>query len=269
MHLLEAAKTNFKEASLEDLRAFCERLGIEASPQCNASTLRNKLTAAFSDYLEVSAPAPALSRDERREHRFLAPKDATAAIRELVGINLKQTGKWGGKRQRIILARSMSHENTSQPQFFAWGRLHVYIPFGIEADVPYPIYGILLNTRGKRVKQRQVRDDESGRLFMKTDWVDSQRFMYQDLGVTPGTEDLPENERDRIRMLHHLTEGFKNFDERRYRALCKRLNLRPPHPKAPWGKPEMRGAVLARCGLASDTVDLTKATDDEEDLAVA
>lgn len=252
MELLTAAENQFADADLETLREFCERMGLAYHPNNNADTLRKKLTAALGEYNEISGDEPGVPLD--------VPK-RQARIKTLVGYNLKPTGRWEGKRRKIILLRSMSHDNTSRPQFFAWGRLHLYVPFGVECSVPYPIFNILKDTSGKRLERRR-RVDEDGRVYYEDNWVRNERFMYTDLGDDLETADRPDSEIDRMAKLHRLTNGYEGFSERQFRAICSTLHLAiKPH----WGPLDMKGAIETRCGLSDAAVDLTT----PESLAVA
>ena len=248
MDLMKAADNQFKGEDLEALRAYCTRLGVEFHPNMNASTLRKKLTAALGEYNEVS--------DGEREE----PLDITTqknAIRELVSYNLKPAGTWEGKRRMIQLHRSMSHDNTTRPQFFAWGRLHCYVPFGVQCSVPYPIYNILKDTTGKRLERLRKVDDE-GRIFFKDNWVSTERFMYSDLGDDPETINRPASERERVAELYQLTGGFANFSERQFRAICLSVHVAP---QKEWTVADMKGAIMARCQIAQSHVDLSEGED--------
>lgn len=243
MDLNDAAKNEFEGADLEALREYCDRLKIDYHPNMNADTLRKRLTAALGEYRETHGEEPeGLDVSSQREK-----------IKELVGYNLRSTGKWEGKRRRIRLQRSMSHDNTSRPQFFAWGRLHVYVPFGVDVDIPYPIYDILKNTRGKKL-ERKRRVDDNGRVYFEEVWSDTERFMYSDMGDTPETINRPASEHERIRMLHDLTDGFKGYGERQFRAMCAALHITP---RKDWVPEDFRSAVLQRVGLAEAHVDLS------------
>jgi len=245
MDLLKAAANEFDGADLDALREYCERLEIEYHPNMNASTLRNKLTAALGEYQELSGKEPGKPLDvpSRKEE-----------IQKLVGYNLKATGSWEGKRRVIQLHRSLSHDNTTRPQFFAWGRLHCYVPFGIQVEIPYPIWNVLLDTAGLRLERKRKVDDE-GRIYYKDHWIPSQRFMYSDLGDDPATADRPTGERERISRLYDLTDGFENFSERQFRAICLSVHV---SPRETWSVADMKGAIMARCNIAQSAVDLTE-----------
>lgn len=243
MDLNEAAKNDFDGADLDALRTYCDRLDIEYHPNMNALTLRKKLTEALGEYRETHGDEP----------EGLDVSSKRARIQELVSFNLKATGAWEGKRRMIRLHRSMSHENTTRPQFFAWGRLHVYVPFGQDVAIPYPIFEILKNTTGSKL-QRKRRVDDDGRIRFDDEWVPTERFMYSDLGDDPNTINRPENENQRIRMLHDLTNGFEGYGERQFRAMCAALHIRPQED---WGVADFKGAVLQRVGLSQTRVDLS------------
>jgi len=248
MDLLKAAANEFDGVDLEALRSYCERLEIEFHPNMNASTLRTKLTAALGEYQELAG---------KEKAKPLDVPSRKAEVKKLVGYNLKATGNWDGKRRVIQLHRSLSHDNTTRPQFFAWGRLHCYVPFGVVCEIPYPIWNVLLDTAGNRLERKRKVDDE-GRIYYKDNWVPSQRFMYSDMGDDPKTADRPESERQRIARLYDLTEGFLNFSERQFRAMCLAVHV---SPRETWTVADMKAAILARCNIAQSLVDLSEGED--------
>jgi hypothetical protein len=129
----------------------------------------------------------------------------------------------------------------------------VYVPFGVQCSIPYPIYNILKDTTGKQlVRKRRVDDD--GRIYYEDTWVSTERFMYSDLGDDPETIDRPASEHERIQMLHALTDGFKGYGERQFRAMCDALHIRPGKE---WVAEDYKNAVLQRVGLVGSRVDLS------------
>ena len=246
MDIKTAAETSFEDSSIEELRGYCDRMGIEYPKNATKITLRKQLLTVLGEYRENYAGA------DNQPDGAIPTGDLTAL--GLTRLNLRSQGKWGGRRRTIQLHRSMDHQSQF-PQFMAWGRLHCYIPFGTVADIPYPIYNILLDTAGQRLV-RKKRTDDDGRIFYKESWVPTQRFMYTDFGVTEGTEHLPTGIINMVTMLHGLTDGFKGYSERQYRALCDRLSIQI---KEDWTEADMRGAVLNRCGLSVGRIDLSQA----------
>lgn len=246
MDLMKAAESGFDGADIDALRAYCDRMGIKYAMNNTADTLRKKLKKALGEYNEVVEE----TGDENTESS-IDPKHAEAM--GLTNLNLRSQGKWDGKRRKIVLHRAMDHESTF-PQFFAWGRLHCYIPFGIEADIPYPIFNILKDTAGSRLIRRR-KTDEDGRIFFQEEWVPTQRFMYTDMGDDPDTMHLPDSMRDMVRRLFKVTDEFAGFSERQYRELCTRLLI---DIKRTWEAVDMRAAIIARCQLGSGRVDLSR-----------
>ena len=248
MNLLKAAENEFAGAELAALREYCTQLGIEVHPNNNAETLRKKLTAALGEYREVAEGAH-VSPDTKSKPPEVPPAQA------LMRLNLRPSGLWGGRRRVIQLHRSMSHDNTVRPQFFAWRMLHCYIPFGVQCEIPYPIWNILQDTRGKKLLRKR-RVDEDGRIYYKNDWISTERFMYSDLGDDPTTIKLPVDEINRLQMLYKLTDEFSNFSDRQYRDMCHRLHI--PN-NAEWDTNDLSVAVLGRLGLGEGVVDLSMA----------
>ena len=239
-----AAETEFAGADLEALRAYCDRIGVKYSKNHNAATLRKLLTAATAE-------------DSSHYHEGVVVDDETLAeekrleILGLVSLSLKPQAGWQGRRRVIQLHRAMAHEST-RPQFFAWGRLHCYVPMGHECSIPYPIFNILVDTAGTRLTRKRKVDDE-GRIYFQDIWVPTQRFMYSDLGDDPDTVDLPKNMKDMVIRLHGLTDGFAGYSKRQFVEICHRLFISVPET---WEVIDMKAAVEAKCGLAAGRVQL-------------
>lgn len=243
-----AVENAFEGADLEALRGYCDRLRIEYSKNHNATSLRKMLNAAMAEgsahYSEaLNSDVDIMSAEEKQDR-----------ARELVGLHLTAQAGWQGKRRLIILHRAMQHEST-RPQFFAWGRLHCYVPMGTEVAIPYPIFNILKNTAGTRLVRKRRVDDE-GRVYFQDQWVPTQRFMYSDLGDDPETANRPESMIDMVRELHGLTNGFDGYSLRQLREICRRLFL---SEEEGWERIDFLAAIKAKCGLASARVDLGKA----------
>lgn len=239
--ITEAASTGFEGQELEALRGYCERLDISFSKNHNATTLRKMLSAAMAEKSEHYAEV--YDGDDEESNRLKALK--------LTSLNLRSQAGWQGRRRKIILHRAMEHES-SRPQFMAWGRLHCYVPMGVECNVPFPIWNILQLTAGRRLTRKRRQDDE-GRIHYEDVWVPAQRFMYTDMGDDPETIGLPTDMQDMIGQLYEATKHFANYSENQFREMCHLLMI---SIKPTWGAHEMRSAILERVGKQAGRVQL-------------
>ncbi len=240
----EAAETEFGGLDLSALRSYADSIGLEYSKNHNANALRKKLVEATAEgsgfYGEVVH-----EDDETR-----AEADRLKAI-GLARLNLRAQAGWQGRRRVMTLHRSMDHEST-RPQFMAWGRLHCYVPMGVECAVPYPIWNILKLTTGKRMVRKRKVDDE-GRIYFVTTWVPSQRFMFSDGGDDPATADKPRDMLDMLAQLYELTNSFKNYSPAQFREMAHLVAVRI---REEWGPSDIEAAVLERIGVRSTRVEL-------------
>ena len=240
--VMDAAESEFAGAELADLRDYCDRIGLVYSKNHNTDTLRKMMRKAMAPgsdhYGEVSL-------------KELSPEEKRLKAVGLVKLNLRSQAGWTGRRRMITLHRSMAHEST-RPQFFAWGRLHCYVPMGIAVPIPYPIWEVLQLTAGTRlIRRRKV--DEEGRIYYVDDWVPNVRFMYSDMGDDPATKDLPKNMLDMITQLYKLSDKFKGYSERQLREICLRLSI---SVKKDWDAVEMMAQIEAKCGVTGAIVDI-------------
>jgi len=240
----EAAQTGFDGADLTALRGYCERLGLKFSKSHNGATLRKMLIDAMSEdsdhYGEVVEETPEDIADAKRLKAM-----------GLARLNLRAQAGWQGRRRMVILHRSMDHEST-RPQFMAWGRLHCYVPMGVECAIPYPIWNILQLTAGKRMVRKRKTDDE-GRIYFETSWVPSMRFMFSDLGDDPKTADKPKDMLDMLAQLCELTDEFKGYSEAQFREMC---HLTAVRIKPDWGPEQIKLAVMERIGVRDSRIEL-------------
>lgn len=242
MNFREAAEERFENCERDELVQFCDILGVEYLPQNNAKHLRDKLLAALGEYHEIVNPG---SKDQQVFHE--PPKELPKLdAKVLSGLNLRSQGYWQGRRRRITLHRVMEYESTIFPHFFAWEGLHCYVPFGQQVDIPYSIWNVLQDAnRGERiVRKRRVDDD--GRVFFVESRVPVQRFMITDHGDTPGTEHLPTDVQDQVRMMWQVTNEFDGYSATQFRAICRLLKITVLEE---WKASDMKMAIKRLVGL--------------------
>jgi len=242
--ITEAAETGFAGADLEALRAYADSVGLEYTKSHNATTLRKMLSEAMGEGSTYYGETIVEDEDGLAEAKRLKAMG-------LSKLNLRSQAGWEGRRHMVQLHRAMQHEST-RPQFFAWGRLHCYVPMGVPVAIPYPIWEVLKLTAGNRLVRKRKVDDE-GRIHFENSWVPTQRFMYSDLGPDPETAHLPKNMLDMITQLHEATDGFKGYSVRQLREICKRVGI---NVKKDWEPLDLHGAIDAKCGKAAGRVNL-------------
>lgn len=237
------AEKKFEDCSRDVLAKYCDLWELEYKPQHGAPALRKLLLAELKSYHEVVQPAPgeaAIQVQPIPEHKQLSAA-------ELIGLNLRSQGHWQGKRRKITLQRALEYESTVFPHFFGWEGLHCYVPFGVQADIPYTVWNILQEANSGKQLIRQRRVDADGRIYYQEKWVAQQRFMLVDHGVTPGTEHLPEDIRDQVRMMWHKTNSFDGYSATQLRQLCRMLRLTV---RDDWKAPDMKAAMKRLIGLS-------------------
>lgn len=242
MDLKTAFEKQFVGLGREELLNFCDTLGVAYVPQNNDKSLRKKLLEIMGDYREL------LITDEGVAPAGDAEVPEQLDIDTLAQLNLRAQGQWQGRRRNIELHRAFDYESQA-PQFFGWGNLHVYVPFGGVNPLPYPIYNILSDTaKGERlVRRRNV--DHDGRIFYREEWVPAQRFMFTDHGDDPTTAHLPTDLQHQTRMMWDMSGGFKDYSLLQFRDLCRRLRI-PATDE--WKGAEMKARIKAVIGLTHE-----------------
>lgn len=124
---------------------------------------------------------------------------------------------WGGKRMRIKRVR---RENDQKILFIHWNGYPFVLGIDAEyADVPMPHYNNLMNTRGQKLEQKRVKDETSGLTIWDNVWHEHEYMPIQSLGVSPGTEHLPESLKHYIYQMY--VEGFPGFNNRMWSQITR------------------------------------------------
>jgi len=263
MDLKTAAETQFAECERPELSEFCDILGVAYLPQNNAKTLRKKLMEQLGVLTEVIA-ANVQEKTELAKAPDFDGGELTMDV--LAAINMRPQGTWQGRRRVIVLHREASH-TTTFPQFFAWEDLHCYIPWGVEAPIPFPIWNILFSTtQGNRlIRKRRV--DEDGRIFYEEHWVNDQRFMFTDLGDDPATAHLPRDIQEQFRWMWFKTDGFDGYSLRQFADIARRLKIPKPIDQT-WQLHDYKNKIAGLLGVLKDDLSnpLARAANKKKDL---
>jgi len=214
MNLRLAAESKFEGCKREELVVYCTVLGIEVKEGHNVPNLIKKLLDTLGQYNELSIADP-------EEAHAKAVKLTELNLSDL---NLASTGRWQGKRRIVTLHRAAAYD-TAFPLFLAWENMHVYLPYGTKAALPWPIWCILHETsKAKKMIRKRHLDDE-GRISYRETWVPDQPYMYTDHGDDPDTALLPATIMQAVRDMYDASEGLKSYNERQIREICRRLRI--------------------------------------------
>lgn len=167
------AKTKFAGLEKPQLRAACQRLEIEAGANTSIEGYRLKLNRHFGNESNTA------SADEVQRSEFRAPPN----FKLLVG--------WAGRKYRVKV-NPVDKELGSRPYYVPWeGQAFPMDPRKAYVDVPAPIFHNLQDAQGMDLKTEY----DSQRKEMVREPFPFQRFTYNLIGITPGTEHLPEDAR--------------------------------------------------------------------------
>jgi hypothetical protein len=214
MNLRLAAESKFEGCEKDELVVYCQVLGIEVKDGHSKPQLRKLLLDTLGQYneLNIADPADQVADAQRLEDMNLAQ------------LNLASNGIWQGKRRVVTLHRA-AHHDTSYPLFLGWENLHVYLPYGIKASLPWPIWKILEQTTDamKMISKRHI--DDEGRVSYRQHWVPDQPYMFTDHNDDPDTQNLPGTIIEAMRMVYHASGGLEKYEPRQLREMCRRLRI--------------------------------------------
>ena len=131
--------------------------------------------------------------------------------------NLAPTGKWQGKRARLI--RTKTGQNDMSGAIFNWNGWPCIIPIDVQVDIAWPIFEIIKMCRGMLLDiELRVDPQNKGRVHNIKHIKYYDKYPFQFMGVTPGTEDLPESPIEYT--LDMYVEDFPGYTVRMWRQLC-------------------------------------------------
>lgn len=139
----------------------------------------------------------------------------TASARNIP--NLAPTGKWHGKRARLI--RTKTGQNDMGGAIFNWNGWPCIIPIDVVVDVAWPIFEIIKLCRGMLMNIDAVIDPQNKANVHNVKEIQYyDKYPFQFKGVTPGTEHLPESPIEYT--LDMYVDDFPHYTVRMWRQLC-------------------------------------------------
>lgn len=190
----QALERGFETSTREELLFYCDVFGLDRIDRAGDVS---KLKDALYQSLGISRPGPS-QRVARRE----VPRSHV-----ICPYNLSPQGRWGGRRRRIMLPRP-GDSKVARAKPFGWnGKATYWLSYDETVSVPYPIYGIIIDTKTPRPKQVPVGNNGE----VTTGW-DFSTVPFTDYGDDPLTADLPAS----------LTEWYQEKGEEFYLKLGDR-----------------------------------------------
>lgn len=131
--------------------------------------------------------------------------------------NLSPTGAWHGKRAKI--KRVKTGHNDMGGAIFKWNGWPCIVPIDKAVDVAWPIFIIIQGCTGMNMEITTEEDPrDKGRVKNVKNITYFDKYPHQFMGVTPGTESLPESPLEYV--LDQYVEDFPGYTVRMWRQLC-------------------------------------------------
>lgn len=168
------SESQFEGLERDSLRAACRFLGIEAAPNTSVQGLKIRLQRHYGQTGDMP------SVREVPKASFRQPP------------NFKILATWEGRKYRIK-SHAPDREYGNRPFPIGWeGQVFMMDPRKPFQDVPAPIYYNL-----RDAKQRDLKTSwDNTTMSMRHDWLEFDRYPHTFMGITPGTETLPDDERE-------------------------------------------------------------------------
>ncbi len=104
--------------------------------------------------------------------------------------NLTPQGVWEGRRRRVIISRQ-AHEINHKAKALIWEGVTRLFAYDEVIDMPDPWFNVMASAVSAHLSQKKVKDEEGNLDAMELIETPYNVHLFRDLGVTPGTEDLP------------------------------------------------------------------------------
>lgn len=148
--------------------------------------------------LEVTGSRPADPEGEPLEKpqtNVVSIKSQLPSLRKLPNLYGNGNGKWEG-RQRRVTYQARSPTDGEQVITARWEELKQDLISGVPTDMPWPLYMNAFNAvdiHFEKVHDLEKSGKYKGRLITTEVETTTKKYLIQDLGDVPGTEDLPES----------------------------------------------------------------------------
>jgi hypothetical protein len=203
------AASKFEGLSREQLREAGAVFGCTFAPNTSERTMRAKLCEQVGMLPnEAQEPAPAAVTPKVLNARF-DPKP-----------NLTASGTWGGRRHYVsIFPQDNQSENSPKYVRLFHECIPRDYPYGEKINLPEPLYESLRQAQRGNLNPREIRT-ESGEL-VRIEHIEQRlpRYPFQDLGIVPGTENLPGSLREYWQRQAAKTDNFEGLPRRQLIAI--------------------------------------------------
>ncbi len=174
--LTDAANDDFNGCTSDELRGFCNQLGIQSKSNNTREWMIRAITEKLADggkTGKIEAPAK-------------GPRNIDQPAQP---VNLMPVGKWGGRRRLVELHESET-DGRSTWRSIAWDQNQIFVKAGMQVSIPYPHYNILKDAIHEVVTVTTRRNIDG-----TTERVETVRKVptmpFTDFGDDPETAHLP------------------------------------------------------------------------------
>ena len=198
------AESRFEGLTKQQLLAAAKTLGLTFAPATAEKTMRVRLCETLGknvDADEASKPKPA---PRFKTNGIFDPKP-----------ELKNIDDWGGKRMSVRVYKPSADADSPQEYFqVTWEGQKRYFAYNINVDLAWPHFQALKNAEKTRLDQEELKDNKGILTGIKNVWTPSPRYHFNVVGVTPGTENLPESTLEYWQWQAKKHNNFKGLNRR-------------------------------------------------------
>ncbi len=212
----------FRNSTLEELRAYCQMIGIKIHPRHRDEALKALLCKELGLVVDAASPIADVVRTIRPKSDITPP------------MNLSPEGIWGGKRYRGTVRKPENDTTKSDFGMYVYangsygGTKQGYpIKFDAVQVIPAPVYqrSKELETHKHRVQTEEVVLDDVSAFDNVTVFEHRPKFSL-DFQVEEGTEHLPGSMQEWYQLrLKDDPKWFEKRDLREMNIICEKLSI--------------------------------------------
>lgn len=213
----------FQGLTRNELREAGKMFGCNFGPNAGDATMREQLCAKAGLPLPgVGTTAAMLSSagsGGAADDPFapVPPQNVTPIRRKkLKRLNLDvgaPASRWEGKRYRVMVNRTQASMNHKSFVLKPNGHAKAF-PYEEVIDLPAPYYWTLKNALTYLNKEIEIRDEKNIAIRVDREFIPQPVYPMQEFGVTPGTENLPQDYAEYWTQQANETRFFADYERK-------------------------------------------------------
>ncbi len=200
----QMSQTRFEGLTRKQLFEAGKTLGLNFGPSTTDKNMRIQLCQTLGKNVDEEPETKLRPAPRFKTNGIFDPKP-----------ELKNIDSWGGKRMMVRVYKPSADADSPQEYFqVTWEGQKRYFAYNINVDLAWPHFQALKNAEKTRLDQEELKDNKGILTGIKNVWTPSPRYHFNVVGVTPGTENLPESTLEYWQWQAKKHNNFKGLNRR-------------------------------------------------------